>query len=75
MQEAGAENTLSGHLRRAIHRSRRDRAEIAQAGGISLVELNEFLTGERTLPSDVLDRVADAADFSQALAEATVSKP
>jgi hypothetical protein len=41
-KEAGDEPTLSGELRRAI----------------PPVALDEFLTGERTLRSDVLDRLA-----------------
>ena len=68
MREASAENTLSGHLRRAIHRSTRELADIAAAAGITPLELNEFLCGERTLLSDVLDRLASAAEFSQMLA-------
>lgn len=69
MREAGAENTLSGYLRRAIHRSQRELADIANAAGITLLELNEFLSGDRTLRSDVLDRLACAVDFSQALSQ------
>lgn len=69
MREASAENTLSGHLRRAIHRSRQELAEIAAAAGITALELNEFLTGDRTLRSDVLDRLASAVNFSQALSQ------
>jgi hypothetical protein len=67
MREAGAENTLSGHLRRAIHRSSKELADIAVAAGIAPLELNEFLAGERTLRSDVLDRLAAVVDFSQTL--------
>jgi hypothetical protein len=68
MREASAENTLSGHLRRAVHRSTKELAAIAAAAGITSLELNEFLCGERTLRSDVLDRVASATEFSQTLA-------
>lgn len=69
MREASSEDTLSGHLRRAIHRSTRDLADIAAAAGISQLQLNEFLSGERTLRSDVLDRVAIAVGFAAALAQ------
>lgn len=69
MREASAENTLSGHLRRAIHHSGRELAEIAAEAGISALELNEFLSGDRTLRSDVLDRLAAAVNFSQALSQ------
>jgi len=69
MREASAEETLSGYLRRAIHRSPRELADIAAAASIPPLQLNEFLSGERTLRSDVLDRLASAVDFSQALAQ------
>jgi hypothetical protein len=67
MREASREDTLSGHLRRAIHRSRRGLAELAAAAGVRLADLNEFLSGERTLRSDVLDRLALAVDFTKTL--------
>ena len=57
-KEASDEQTLSGELRRAIHSSPLTLAEIAEAQGFRRVALDEFLTGERTLRSDVLDRVA-----------------
>ena len=56
--EAREEATLSGELRRAIHGSPLSLSMIAERAGISLLALDEFLTGERTLRSDVLDRVA-----------------
>jgi hypothetical protein len=57
-QEAKNEPTLSGELRRAIHSSPLPLSEIAAGAGIALRALDEFLTGERTLRSDVLDRLA-----------------
>jgi DNA-binding phage protein len=60
MVEAGAEDTFSGHLRRAVHRSGRLAREIAADAGISSQVLCEFLEGTQTLRSDVLDRVAQA---------------
>lgn len=60
MREASAEDTLSGALRRAIHQSARELADIAATAGITTLELNDFLTGERTLPSDVLDRLTQS---------------
>lgn len=57
-KEAREEPTLSGELRRAIHASPRSLAEMASLAGISVLVLDEFLTGERTLRSDVLDRLA-----------------
>src|SRR5258708_6211360 len=57
-KEACAEATLSGELRRAVHGSPFSLATIATRAGISPLTLDEFLTGERTLRSDVLDRLA-----------------
>ena len=60
MREAADEDTLSGHLRRAIHHSRRPFRDIGRETGISTTILCDFLEGERTLRSDVLDRLAHA---------------
>jgi hypothetical protein len=60
LKEAADETTLSGHLRRAIHHSRRPLREVATQAGISSTALCDFLAGERTLRSDVLDRLAQA---------------
>ena len=57
------EPTLSGELRRAIHASDLDLAIIASHSGIAPIMLDEFLTGERTLRSDVLDRLAKVLGF------------
>ena len=57
-KEARDEPTLSGELRRAIHANRTSLADIAAQAGIAPLVLDEFLTGERTLRSDVLDRLA-----------------
>jgi len=64
MSEAAAEDTLSGHLRQAIHTSRRPLREIGREAGISTALLCDFLEGERTLRSDVLDRLAQAVDVT-----------
>ena len=61
MQKAAAEETLCGQLRRAIHASRRPLRDIARDAGIACTALGDFLEGERTLRSDVLDRLAHAA--------------
>lgn len=53
MMEAQAEDTFSGHLRRAVHRSGRLVREVAADAGISSQTLCEFLEGTRTLRSDV----------------------
>jgi hypothetical protein len=67
MREAAAEETLSGHLRRAIHGSRRPLGEIAREAGISTAVLCAFLEGERTLRSDVLDRLTLAVGVTISL--------
>src|SRR5271165_6000380 len=58
--EAAAENSLSGHLRSAIHRSGRPLKKIAAEVGLDVFVLCNFLEGTRTLRSDVLDRLAQA---------------
>lgn len=60
MGEAKSENTLSGHLRQAIHRSGRLIREISDDAGITSKQLGDFLEGSHTLRSDVLDRLAQA---------------
>ena len=62
-KEAREEATLSGSLRRAIHRSDASLTTIADRVKIPLVVLDEFLTGERTLRSDVMDRLANVLEF------------
>ena len=57
-KEAQEESTLSGELRRAIHASPLPFTAIAEQTGITALALDEFLTGERTLRSDVIDRLA-----------------
>jgi transcriptional regulator with XRE-family HTH domain len=57
-KEARDEPTLSGELRRAIHESPLSLEEIAAQAGVTPLVVDEFLTGERTLRSDVLDRLA-----------------
>ena len=60
MDEAVSENSLSGHLRRAIHRSGLSLKKIAESAGMDVFLLRDFLEGTRTLRSDVLDRLAQA---------------
>ncbi len=56
-KDAREEGTLSGELRRAIHGSSLSLAQIAAEAALSPVVLDDFLTGERTLRSDVIDRL------------------
>jgi len=60
LDEAAAENSLCGHLRRAIHHSRQPLKKIAADAGIDVLLLCDFLEGTRTLRSDVLDRLTQA---------------
>ena len=60
MREAAEENTFSGQLRRAIHGGDRDLISLAELVGPTPVHLSEFLAGDRTLRSDVLDRLVSA---------------
>lgn len=59
-RDAREEDTLSGELRRVIHASERQLPAIAAQVGITPLLLDDFLTGERTLRSDVMDRLASA---------------
>ena len=58
-KEAREEATLSGQLRRAVHASELPLSAVAEQAGITPLVLDEFLTGERTLRSDVVDRLAN----------------
>jgi len=60
MEKAAAEDTLSGHLRSAIHQSNRPLRDLAAESGITSTQLCDFLEGQKPLPSDVLDRWAEA---------------
>lgn len=62
-EDARVEATLSGELRRAIHASAFSLAEIAIRTGITPIMLDDFLTGERTLRSDVMDRLAGTLGY------------
>ena len=60
---AREETTLSGELRRAVHASDLTLHEIAAKVGITPLLLDDFLTGERTLRSDVMDRLAEVVGY------------
>ena len=59
-QEARKQKTFSGCLRRAIHEFPRSPMTIAENAGISWEDLDDFLTGEKSLPSDAIDRLVKA---------------
>src|SRR5437879_4064345 len=62
-KEASQEATLSGELRRAIHASDLSLSTIAARAGLTPGMLDDFLTGERTLRSDVMDRLAHVLGY------------
>lgn len=71
MREAAEEATFSGELRRAIHRGDRDLISLAEVAGTTPVHLSEFLSGDRTLRSDVLDRLVMALGAKLVVSEAS----
>jgi hypothetical protein len=63
LRDASREPTFSGALRSAIHRHVKPLPVIASEAGVAVSELDEFLTGERTLRSDAIDRLAKTLGF------------
>lgn len=59
LRAAAAEPSLSGQLRRAVHSATLPLPRIADRCAIDLRTLGAFLRGEATLPSDVMDRLAE----------------
>src|SRR5262249_27964182 len=55
--DARKEKTFSGALRRAIHGSALSPMKIAERTEIAWVAFSAFLTGERPLDSDAIDRL------------------
>lgn len=58
LDAAAAEPGFAGDLRRAIKAAKRDPRALADDLNISVELLEDFLAGDATLPSDVVDRVA-----------------
>src|SRR5258708_36474826 len=75
LDEAASENSLSGHLRRAIHRSGRPLKKIAAEVGLDVFVLCDFLEGKATLRSDVLDRLAQAVGATIHLEPTPTERP
>src|SRR5436305_12744513 len=75
LDEAAAENSLCGHLRRAIHRSGRPLKKIATEVGLDVFVLCDFLEGSATLRSDVLDRLTQAVGATIHLEPTPPPKP
>lgn len=70
-KEASEEPTLSGEIRRAVHASPHTLADLSARAGLSPLALDEFLCGERTLRSDVLDRLAKALGYEWVVRKAS----
>jgi hypothetical protein len=58
LYNAMRERTPSGALRRAIHSSKILLPDLADRAQTDMETLDAFLTGERTLTSDIIDRLA-----------------
>src|SRR5438128_8838844 len=58
LHDAMQEHTTSGALRRAIHASKILLPDLADRAQTDMGTLDAFLTGERPLASDVIDRLA-----------------
>lgn len=63
VKNASKENTFSGELRRAIHSSKLLLPTIADRANIPLLTLDYFLTGEKPLPSDMIDRLVEVLGY------------
>ena len=66
---ARREPSFCGQLRQAIHRRGRLIAHLAAEAGITTQQLSDVLAGDRTLRSDVLDRLTAAVGASLIVAE------
>lgn len=69
-EQAEREPGFSGDLRRAITAARRPSHELAAELGIDVHLLEEFRTGEATLPSDVVNRLVEALGLRLTVADA-----
>lgn len=63
LRAKAAEPTISGRLRRAIHTSPHPLRALAARVGTDEVTINAFLLGEQSLPSEVVDRLAEVLGY------------
>jgi hypothetical protein len=63
LRDAAGEATFSGALRTAIHEHPKPLPVIASEAGLDINHLDEFLTGDRTLRSDAIDRLTRVLEF------------
>jgi hypothetical protein len=59
IRDAAAERSHSGALRRAIHSSKILLHDLARRADTDMKTLDAFLTGDRPLTSDVIDRLTE----------------
>ena len=69
--DARKEKSFSGLLRRAIHRFPQSTMKIAEQARIEWADLSGFLTGEKPLPSDAIDRLVKAVKLKLPAIKAT----
>jgi hypothetical protein len=69
--DARKEKSFSGLLRRAIHRFPQSPMKIAERAKIEWEDLSDFLTGEKPLPSDAIDRLVKAVKLKLPAVKAT----
>ena len=67
MQEAAAEQTLSGELRRAIRDAMFPYHDLAAMIGVSWRQLLDFQAGDAALPTDAVDRLVEALSLTAKL--------
>lgn len=69
IHEAKQEPSFCGQLHQAIHRSGRFITQLAAEAGVTTQQLSDFLSGDRRLRSDVLDRLTAAVGASLVVTE------
>ncbi len=63
LKDASREKTFSGELRRAIHSSKLLLPTIAERANIPMLTIDYFLTGEKALRSDMIDRLVEVLGY------------
>jgi hypothetical protein len=71
MDEAAAEPTLSGELRRAIRHAKVPHHTLAEKIGVSWRQLLDFQAGDAALPTDAVDRLITALSLTAKLESRT----
>lgn len=71
MERAAAEDTFSGRLRTAIHRSPLTLAALIHQARVDRAVLQAFLIGEGDLPSSAIDRLVETLRIEVAMSPAS----